>query len=113
MEPNRGWKNNSLVPICNLFFFTFIIVIRYKEHDQDGDSMIKAYWSELCWVYTVGFIHPYLKTANKPKPWQMGFIVALGKTSSQTDVLKGLRQVGTSFFLPCGGFIPNAAQPNV
>ena len=59
--------------------------------------MIKAYWSELCWVYTVGFIHPYLKTANKPKPWQMGFIVALGKTSSQTDVLKGLRQVGTSF----------------
>ena len=39
-----SWKNKIVWFLFSKWLLAFIIVIRYKEYDQDGGSMIKVYW---------------------------------------------------------------------
>ena len=59
MLPNRGWMNKIVGFLIAKCLSAFIIVIRYKEHDQDGGSTIKVYKEILTCLYSsqecVGF----------------------------------------------------------
>ena len=43
MLPNRGWKIKIVWFLFAKCLVAFIVVIRSKEHDQDGGNMIKVY----------------------------------------------------------------------
>ena len=36
-------RRDSLVPFCKIHILAFVTVVGYKEHDQDGGSMIQVY----------------------------------------------------------------------
>ena len=42
-KPRLQKKNRIVWILFAKWLLAFIIVIRYEEHDQDGDSMIRAY----------------------------------------------------------------------
>ena len=45
--PNQGWMNKIVWFLIAKYLLAFIIVIRYKEHDKDGGSMSKFYYTQV------------------------------------------------------------------